>query len=656
MASIERPKNEFRPRRQRRRKKRITPLFADHRPRAWWHEFADKTRAGVHALGRLRSRSIYVRPHTFEVPKWWLPLRHALVSLAVIMPVLTFKYGAAWKAALHSRQGQALVADALEKTKPGQEERLVSQLTPALSQHPKEPSVLRTLAWAAADSFPQQAKTLFYRLIDLGAANATDELRLAQLLGDLGDTTAGQELFAKVLEREPENVKAWVLCGDAARKAGDFVKAQAAYLRAQQLAPDDLDAIIGLGETLRRSADPVAHSQGCGVVLEQLAQAVKSQDKERALRLARVLIDLDVVDMSQREKLAALLSKLPESSAELKLAAVEFSFPAGLADDALHTKHQRWSAVLANISSLEPENLPAALGWLQKTGDHEFVLEWATSDKAVTHADVFQVRLFSLLATSQVQEAAGLAALPAAPLRSTSPALLRALEVFRTSRTEFQARENLLEALEKAAVEKSAAGSFGVGMVALEMHQDAVAEQALRKALEHDQAAELLLPVEPYILAARRAGVDVTSILELLVRCEDRQPQNLSVRKEAAYARLLKGEKLDQTAALVGHLQEALPNDAYLRFLNSFARYRQGDFVGALSGLVPLPRYRWHQGEAAVIASILASAGRFQEATALASSVTGGGLFNEERQILEPWMTRIRMQAGTSAHPLAQGN
>ena len=98
--------------------------------------------------------------------------------------------------------------------------------------------------------------------------------------------------------------------------------------------------------------------------------------------------------------------------------------------------------------------------------------------------------------------------------------------------------------------------------------------------------------------------------------------------------------------AIVRNRRQLEPQNVYLRFLEALAMHKTGaNASDAASLLVPLPRHRWHQGEAAVIASILASSGQIDRSAPLAAQIDPAQLFAEEKSLFTPWQARFGMNA-----------
>ena len=98
--------------------------------------------------------------------------------------------------------------------------------------------------------------------------------------------------------------------------------------------------------------------------------------------------------------------------------------------------------------------------------------------------------------------------------------------------------------------------------------------------------------------------------------------------------------------AIVRNRRQNTPGNVYLRFLEAFALHQQGNHSDAASLLIPLPQHRWHQGEAAVLASIIASAGKIDHSSSLIQQIDPSQLFPEEHTMFAPWLNRVSIGRG----------
>jgi len=72
-----------------------------------------------------------------------------------------------------------------------------------------------------------------------------------------------------------------------------------------------------------------------------------------------------------------------------------------------------------------------------------------------------------------------------------------------------------------------------------------------------------------------------------------------------------------------------------------------------VKGLIPLPNHQWHQGEAAVIVSIMASGGLLDQTLPLVTAIKKNNLFREEKELVTPWIDALAQQGHFDTSTLA---
>jgi hypothetical protein len=122
--------------------------------------------------------------------------------------------------------------------------------------------------------------------------------------------------------------------------------------------------------------------------------------------------------------------------------------------------------------------------------------------------------------------------------------------------------------------------------------------------------------------------------------------QDESIQESLIYLSLLTDQKVDSMLAVIRSRRQVFPENVYLRFLEALALHQQGNHFEAASLLIPLPQYRWHQGEAAVLASIIASAGKIDRSSALIQQIDPTQLLPEEHNLFDPWRNRVTLGTG----------
>ena len=198
-----------------------------------------------------------------------------------------------------------------------------------------------------------------------------------------------------------------------------------------------------------------------------------------------------------------------------------------------------------------------------------------------------------------------------------------------------------MSALYEARDERRAAACYATGCAALDNHLPAVAGQAFAAAL--DFSPDRHATMESIINTSRHGPLGVSQLLSALDGSD--AVRDDAVQNQLIYLNLLAGHDLGVMGEIIHNRRLRDPEDIYPRFLEAFALHLHGELGQAAELLVPLPRYRWHQGEAAVIASIVAAAGHIDRSAGLLSKIRNDDLFAEERTMVEPWQHRLATSA-----------
>jgi predicted O-linked N-acetylglucosamine transferase (SPINDLY family) len=116
--------------------------------------------------------------------------------------------------------------------------------------------LLRQAQVAFARGKPAEAKVLLGRALELAPGRAELLRERARVEWTVGEATASASCRA-ALDKAPNDVAAWNLLGEIL-KASDAAGAEAAWLEALRLEPDDPEALFHLGNHLRERGDPGA--------------------------------------------------------------------------------------------------------------------------------------------------------------------------------------------------------------------------------------------------------------------------------------------------------------------------------------------------------------------------------------------------------------
>jgi hypothetical protein len=195
----------------------------------------------------------------------------------------------------------------------------------------------------------------------------------------------------------------------------------------------------------------------------------------------------------------------------------------------------------------------------------------------------------------------------------------------------------LLDSLSSARDERRSPDCFVTGCAAMDHSLHNLASNAFAASLELSTDRKTVM--NSILRVTRGRPMPVATLLRALEGSNALHDD--SIQSQLIYLSLLAGHQVDMMADVIHTRRIESPTDVYLRFLEAFALHQQSKFTQAAQILVPLPKYRWHQGEAAVIASIIAAAGNFDRSSALLGQIDSSLLFEEEKHLVEPWHQKL---------------
>ncbi len=593
------------------------------------------------ALCRGDGRS--ARPHeaSSRLTRW-----HCFIGiLAVAAPLVVAFHGRDCVTRWNNLRGRWVAARAQGMIDEGRTEAAIGVLLDAFERAPKEPAVVRTLAIASSLKHPEQAKYLFEQLDHLQAATSEDHTRLAGVLARLNDRTGAAALFAQGAEAGARDLDYWLAKGDFSASVGLAGQARAEYETALTLSPHDPSAAIGLGRLLSSSADSALAADGLDILLRELQQAITQRDIKRRDSAFRAIAPLSIPSVPQRALLAHIIGSMPVKPLELSVLAELMRHPL-LPDEP--QRLLRADGLRSSIYTRRPHSADTKLATvevLQAHGEHRIVVEWLPSVGAEMGARLYARRIDSLLALGRTDEAERMVRSPVSPIASSTRNLLLALIELRSSEGKSPGAKAHLAAAMAGATDEGRQSTFmAIGRVALEYGFDSIAVSAFGTAMEFPFGQ--YLPLDDFVLAARRARVPAQDVLRALQARELIDRWNLDLQKHACYFRLLLATDLEKTGDAIRRLTLLLPDDPCFRLLSALALFRAGDYSRAADILVPLPEHRWHQGEVAVITAIFTAAGNIDQAEKLLGTVHGTGMFAEESALIRAPRTLSSLVVG----------
>ena len=568
-------------------------------------------------------------------------LHRGIVLVAAMLPYFVWNHGQVIVQAGRKWQTRQVAQKAEALRLSGHADAALCALMPAYDRTPTEPAVIRGIAWAAAPAFPLQAKHFLEKLADAGAIAVPDLLLKASLLVALGQPVEAAKIYETLVRMQPENPDIWRAWAAACHQCGEVSEAMKAYRKVLALAPNDLQASVGVAELLLRTRTAENTAGAAGILIRQLERAVGSR-LATANDLADILVNLSLTDERQRAAVASLLRRMPDPSPLHSMAAILLSHPIEVDAEQGRRRREEAKAFLAANRGIDFQDRKRVSEMLQKSGEDALVLDWISLAEAAGDQTLFLQRLNALMTRGLWKEAAEMAAHPAAGDVGTRQPWLHTLKALSTLRESKGIAETMLvQSLDEAGNRSQFAACNAIGYAALDYGLYPLAARAFGLSLSH--GIDTAGPIEEYIHAVRRSGDSAVGAMRVLATRAKRDLTDDELQEQSIYLRLLCGEELECAALDIARLRHRKVDEPYLKFLDAFMRYRHNDFAGAVKALLPLPQHRWQQGETVVISTMLAAGGQMRQAAALAEKIKGEGIFPEEQQMLERWQSRARL-------------
>ena len=520
--------------------------------------------------------------------------------------------------------------------------RIVDALVPlqvACEGAPQNAEVLRALATAAMDVAPAEARRCFHKLEQLGLSTPEDRALHATLLAKLHDFRGAKAVLASVSQAsavKPAVQRAWLTIW---RESGDFGAAAGVLDKLVTASPDEVDTILDLAASAAASkaVSPDVLNRIQQHLAAGMARWLATGKGAMALSRAQRVASMPFASPNCREQIAKIFRELPGHPVEFRVAAVRLGFPNTLSAEDEQVLHRAYHEEIDREGGISAEAKDRIAAYLQQQGDHQFVTELIAQEESVTEPELYRRRLASLLELGRWREAGAMAADETAPPVPHSRAMLRALAALQgSSGPAFLAEHLLVDALTGAREERRSVDCFTTGYAALDNYLPELAATAFSSAL--DFSSDRPSMIGAIMRNTRGKNISLSMLLNAFESGASLRDE--SIQNQLIYLSLLAGKKVDAMHSIIVARRAQVPGDVYLRFLESFALHQTGAYTQAARLLVPLPRYRWHQGEVAVISSIMASSGNIESCRALLSQIDASLLFQEEKSLCEPWQIR----------------
>ncbi|MGV3660983.1 MAG: hypothetical protein ACO1TE_12415 [Prosthecobacter sp.] len=600
----------------------------------WWH-------APVAPTPRRKE----LRFHSGDPMERFAFVRYLIIAASIIAPaciLATAKLPSS--SAVHHDWSANPMQEVQRCLHSGEQRAALASLKAEAERSPTDPAILRALATLAAEVSPADARRCYHRLNALGVTTPADSAGHAALLARLHDFTGAKAVLSslpKEAQSMPLAQHAWLAIW---LEAGDFTAAADTLEKLTAQDACDIDVTLDLvHKAAAAKAAPDIRDRIEASLLKSLRHGMNSGRAQDVLARAGRLATLPLSSSTHRIHLAQVLRNLPGTPVQHRLAAVRFALPAQLstADQAqLLTDYQNEIAWSGGLSAEDKENVAA---YLQSQGEHALVTSLISDREALSEPRLFARRFDSLLEQGNWKEAGVISAAVDAPHLPHSRTLSHALATLQSRMSRSHTVEVLLgDALTASHRENRALDCYATGCAALDHSLPKLAASAFATAL--DISTDRARTMQSIIRSARQGRLPLETFMRSLAGSPALQDE--AVQDSLIYLSLLANQKVDSLLTVIRTRRQTAPGNVYLRFLESLALHQQGSHFEAASLLIPLPQHRWHQGEAAVVASIIASAGKIDRATFLIQQIDPTQLLPEEHALFDPWRNRATLGTG----------
>ncbi|MFN0080130.1 MAG: hypothetical protein ACKVY0_27005 [Prosthecobacter sp.] len=569
------------------------------------------------------------------MPRWG---RWSIAAVALVMPVLAFTHGHAFKQAVKaawSRWDVRRAVPLLQNELTAQEG--VHLLLRALMRSPNEPEVIRTMAQLTDQAgMPFHSRFFYEHLARRNAATAEDKLRHAATLARLHDQTGAQIALRKFAQDEGESPALWRTQAEIAASSGDFASARAALSKVLAQVPQDAAATLDHAKSTAFSPEADQQRAGIEQLLDLFEKSMRDYDSTQRTHCFWTLSGMTLHDTAQRDRFAALIDRMPWKKLERRV--MQRLLQASLNPSESEKDRLRdWlREMFVREADTEAEERLSIAKMLQRHGLHLLVLEWITFDLGLKDTALCTTRLDSLIATQLWTEAVAMVNHPGTPLPRPLQAIMQAhLELLTTGGKTLKSGELLQEAL-TAARERGNQGAFvAIAHMAAQFGHHDIALMAYTEAMDPRFPVALFL-AGPFIQEARRAGGSANIVLQQLTRRMQDEAWNQDLLRQVRYYQVLCGERLEVVEAEAAQRCREQPQDVYSAFLVAFARLRLGQTADLKSCLPLLSQpHAWTEGERAALHAIFHAAADDDAADSFKQGIApDAALYPEERRLL----------------------
>lgn len=576
---------------------------------------------------------------------WLHRARFIIAAVSLLVPVFfiarTKPFQSRWNLRHPSSRAEELIA------RNDFDPSRIRAFSRAVEQRPEKPDYWRALAKASAESEPSLARHAYDEIDRMHATSPEDAARHAALLAKLHAFTDANAVLDRMgdARRAPVLLRARLTVAIA---EGNFKAASEIVAPLSEVSPDDGNTFFDATRAASQAGAPsalVASLERAGV--RAFANRIQTVQGKRRNEEAANLLAFPLRDPANRERVRQIIDSLPDATPDQRLASSVLAVKPGARDgDALRRVCREQILLAGGFSALEKDR---AATFLESQGEHQLVAELIAGPESLTDTSLFAHRLNALLQSGAWREAVALVSSPRAPTPKFGGQLFTVLgSLNKNTSAATIASDMIVDALKEACAEGRESSCYALGCAAVEARLPDVAGEAFACAVKI--SPDKSTAVENVVDAARRGGLALRDTLRAVTIGLAGARLDEELQERLCYLQLLVGESSEGIRKFIASRKPEHADCPYFRLIEALEHHRRGDYSQSFSLLVPLPEFRWHQGEAAVIAGIVCSAGGVDRCSSLIRSINASRIFPEEKAMLSPWQTRLSME-GTLAHP-----
>ena len=490
----------------------------------------------------------------------------------------------------------------------------------AMQMRPGLADVRRTYAEVLLSAGKAEGTAVLQQMVDDGSATAADRLALADAALRFGDLPVAEREALQLLQSGDDAPGALLRLARvrvAQQRVPDAVQA----LRESLEAGGGSDAAVLLARLQFAANTPESTAQALA-----LLRPLALQTDQAGLETLLTLLASPALKSEEGMVWIEALRKHPQASDEQKLAA---------ASAEIQIDPRRYAEVvkraMADCASGSTEQRAQLARWLNQNREYDGVLEVIKPEEATGRSDLFLIRLDAMAGRGDWKEIAELLRGEGIPLQTPVVLLYRGRAARETGDPEASAtfyRRAVIEAAPTPDV------MWYVINYLQRVGEDQVLEQELRRLSENSsfarQAFQALVP----LVQKRQDAEELYGLYERMLKSLPAEP---AVQNDHRYFAALTGRRADVSGArdLVAQYPQMLAYRITLA-LTHLKNHQPEAAMRVFDGIT-LDPMQIQPYQRAVLAAVLGSTGREDEARQLAKTIPEDVVTTQEIELVQPW-------------------